>query len=1308
MPSAVPKRARRASVVLVAALGLLVTAMAAPGGAQPGAGAPAADILGSDSELSPFLGAPPEHGDVDRRPGRVAPTAAQLTEVRNLGATARWNDFGTPQTVVNHGGYLGSGVEGGAVADAKAWLRGHNTLFRLTDREVNRLELVGDQRMQDSAGHAVLFRQRLGGLPAAVDGMVTVGVVRDRIAFVSSSIAGDSDALGTEQLTATQAWRRAASDVGEDVTAGDVVNVRRTDGWTVFDVEGFAQPQRARLRALPSPDGNTRRVWETNVVNSIAGDALGVTSFVDAGSGQVVVRQNRVDHFAGGGLPASDYTDTFSGAYTAADPCGPRHPFTVDDQTKTIVYSASAVVLANDITIKLYDPSGTVVSSQDTGTSPEAQVYSGPIVAGDYEVEVCAFQDEDPTGSGAYEGTFTASEQSASGISYPPKWTYFLANPVLNFSSTHTADNRRTGCWESAVGGAPVADCDDPPSDLKNLAARAPWDYNFRTNTPTFKTIGNAAFTAEAWANPPTVQFGNLTPGAFGQQPFSIERDYTQPFEDVWNNERCNPTTLTPGGNDILPSVTHLFASHNRMHDFSYFLGFTEANYNLQDVNFGLQGREGDPEVGNVQSGALTGGPPLFGGRDNANQITLQDGIPGITNQYLFQPIAGAFYAPCVDGDYDFGVVGHEYTHAISNRMVGGPDSGLSGFQAGSMGESWSDQVAAEYLLAHDYSPGVSPFVEGAYVTGNTRTGIRNYRLDRNPLQFGDLGYDVTGPEVHADGEPWSAVNIDIRQAMVRKYNAAFPASDAALQRRCAQGETSAEPPAAPLSADQCPGNRRWVQLMFDSFLLQQPATSMLDARDAMLAADVMRFGGANQRLLWREFANNGFGEDASTASTEDDQPTPGYRSPLEQEGTLRITATDFGASGQPVEGTLYASRFEARISPVADTDPSTPLPSSVRMVPGRYDFVFQAEGYGLTRFRRQVRAGETNTRNLHLAPNLASTSSGATVDGFFPASSLNTTRLIDDTEATNWAGISAGVSVDASNPFVNVDLAGDEAQPVRSVQVSALLRPRDPAQDEDPNQPDRDAGSRFTALRQFAIETCTQSATSDCSSTAPAGAGDSYTRIYTSPANAFPSIAPRPLAPDLLLDRFDVPDTMATHVRLVALENQCTGFDGFAGDQDDDPLNNTDCKTGSTRDESVRAAELEVFPFDSSTRPPGDPVVAMTMVGPATAAPGDRITYDLTYTNLGPNPSEQATVTDRLPAGLRFVSATGSSVLDARTVTWDVGTVAVNETDTISLTTRVRRTTAPGTVILNQAQFAGALTFSPPAAAATTVTALP
>ena len=276
--------------------------------------------------------------------------------------------------------------------------------------------------------------------------------------------------------------------------------------------------------------------------------------------------------------------------------------------------------------------------------------------------------------------------------------------------------------------------------------------------------------------------------------PTSPTRQYRFPFADEWQKSKCDPAPLAvpSQGADISASVTNLFSGHNRFHDYAYHLGFTEGNYNLQQSNFGATGpgRDNDPEIGNVQAGALTGGAPSYQGRDNANQIALMDGVPGITNQYLFQPIAAAFYSPCVDGDFDTSVFGHEYTHAISNRMVGGPDDGLTGFQGGSMGESWSDLVALEYLNAHGYVPldGANPWAEGPYVTGNKKTGIRDYALDDNPLNYSDIGFDLTGPEVHADGEVWNAVNYDIRQALVKKYDGSFPSSNRALQLRCADG----------------------------------------------------------------------------------------------------------------------------------------------------------------------------------------------------------------------------------------------------------------------------------------------------------------------------------------------------------------------------------------------------------------------------------------------------------------------------------------------------------------------------------------
>ena len=129
---------------------------------------------------------------------------------------------------------------------------------------------------------------------------------------------------------------------------------------------------------------------------------------------------------------------------------------------------------------------------------------------------------------------------------------------------------------------------------------------------------------------------------------------------------------------------------------------------------------------------------------------------------------------------------------------------------------------------------------------------------------------------MHADGEIWNATMWTVRQALVSKYNGRYPATDKALQKACATSTGTS----SPRPADTCPGNRRWIQLMFDSFLLQQGATSMLDARDAFLAADRMRFHGENQKAIWDSFARRGMGGNASTPNADSGDTKPGFVSP--------------------------------------------------------------------------------------------------------------------------------------------------------------------------------------------------------------------------------------------------------------------------------------------------------------------------------------------------------------------------------------------------------------------------------------------
>ncbi len=108
---------------------------------------------------------------------------------------------------------------------------------------------------------------------------------------------------------------------------------------------------------------------------------------------------------------------------------------------------------------------------------------------------------------------------------------------------------------------------------------------------------------------------------------------------------------------------------------------------------------------------------------------------------YLWQPIARAFYPPCVDGDFDMSVIGHEYAHAISNRMVGGPDNGLTSSadgQARAMGESFSDLTAVEFLHEYGLSPvdDENPFAVGRLRHRLEAEGDPQLQHERQPAQL--------------------------------------------------------------------------------------------------------------------------------------------------------------------------------------------------------------------------------------------------------------------------------------------------------------------------------------------------------------------------------------------------------------------------------------------------------------------------------------------------------------------------------------------------------------------------------------------
>ena len=568
--------------------------------------------------------------------------------------------------------------------------------------------------------------------------------------------------------------------------------------------------------------------------------------------------------------------------------------------------------------------------------------------------------------------------------------------------------------------------------------------------------LGNNADTFKNWSNfIAPVDQANRTVAPTGQFNFG--------FPDAWGTSECQ--AVPPSyAQDSDASSTNLFYHHNRIHDEFYSYGFTESAGNFQTDG-------GDPIMGLVQAGAISGGAPTYTGRDNAYMLTLPDGIAPWSGMFLWEPINDAFEGPCRDGSFDSGVIEHEYAHGLSNRYVGTEDGALGGHQSGSMGEGWGDWYALNYSHRNGLQ---DDSVVGAYVTGNDDRGIRNWAYDDTEATFGDIGYDLGGPEVHSDGEIWTAALWDLRRDLVAKY-----------------GEQKAAKIASFIVTDAMP--------------LAPNDPSMLDMRTAIMKALDIRYHRAAdfdvlQDLVYGAFATNGMGTGAANEVTEDDptgandiDPTPSFthQNP-ERNGSISVKLIN-ATTGDPIkDANVILGTLEAGVTPVAMSDAKGAM--SAQVVAGHYPLTIQARGFGsqtITEF--DLAEGRSFKKTIKLSPNLASIANGAEI---VSSTSKGAKSLIDDTELTRWK-----TQVGSGNAVIKL------AQPSRisSFQVSAFTT------------------SRFEAVKSFTVQTSNDGINWK---TQPIG------------ENAFDYAAPRPTVDDVHYKTFTLAaPVQASYLRVFADE---------------------------------------------------------------------------------------------------------------------------------------------------------------------------
>jgi hypothetical protein len=249
--------------------------------------------------------------------------------------------------------------------------------------------------------------------------------------------------------------------------------------------------------------------------------------------------------------------------------------------------------------------------------------------------------------------------------------------------------------------------------------------------------------------------------------------------------------------------------------------------------------------------------PPIVMGGDGANitipsiMISLAVGQP-ILNKLQNGDVVNATLVNNgpfeVDGDFDSGIVAHEYGHGLSIRLTGGAQQSGCLFNDEQMGEGWSDWVGLMMTINPGDVPeaprGIATFAISEPTDG---TGIRpaQYSTDFsiNSATYG-ISNNQNISQPHGVGFVWATMLWDLTWELIDQYG--FD----------------------PDLINGTGGNNLATQLIIDAMKLQNCSPGFIDGRDAILQADQLANNGANECYIWKTFANRGLGFSASQGSS--------------------------------------------------------------------------------------------------------------------------------------------------------------------------------------------------------------------------------------------------------------------------------------------------------------------------------------------------------------------------------------------------------------------------------------------------------
>lgn len=434
---------------------------------------------------------------------------------------------------------------------------------------------------------------------------------------------------------------------------------------------------------------------------------------------------------------------------------------------------------------------------------------------------------------------------------------------------------------------------------------------------------------------------------------------------------------------------------------FAEYLEKKPFGFNRASGNFTRS--DGDPvDLNGIDGAGTAQGLPDGDHVNNANFNTPPDGKRPRMQMYLN-------YAPylAASSSDDFPTLAHEFTHGLSNRLVVNINnhSTLNSYQAGGMGEGWSDFYALEYLVHHGYVKDTSApgeltldlyLAKNATVTrteaidcgvGETAPKCVQWQTQADGgYTYDDVGDGQMGTQVHDVGEVWSQTLWDIREEL---------------------------------------GHRVTMGIVTEGMRLSADDPSLLDMRDAIIAADASMYDGEHYNELWSAFATRGMGfyagsddgADAAPAADFNVPPPPGTAT-----GSISGTVTD--TEGNPLANAVVRITGHSEFSDTTDANgtyeiadvPSGTWPKVIATAPG-----YESESDAVT-----VAPDATATFDAELRRDWAASSGGASIASFtgpdYTDFGCGPGAAIDLSAGSGWGSSTTAVDGEPADSLDDID----------------------------------------------------------------------------------------------------------------------------------------------------------------------------------------------------------------------------------------------------------------------------------------------